>query len=280
MSRDGTDVAEVAEEYYDSAPADAFYYHVWGGEDIHVGLYETPDEDIATASRRTVERMAGLLSRLGPDTRVIDLGAGYGGSARQLARRYGCQVECLNLSEVQNEHNRRLTREQGLDDRITVTHGSFEAVPAKDAAFGVVWSQDAFLHGGDRRRVLEEAARVLVPGGELVFTDPMQADDCPPDVLKPVYERIHLDSLGSFAFYREALGELGFEEVTCLDLTDQLRNHYARVRRELGDRYDEMCEVSTREYVDRMLKGLESWVQAADSGHLAWGILHFRKKPS
>jgi sarcosine/dimethylglycine N-methyltransferase len=280
MAKDPSqDVTEVAESYYDSAPADAFYFHVWGGEDIHVGLYESPDEDIATASRRTVDRMAELLSHLGPESRVLDLGAGYGGSARRIARKYGCHVECLNLSEVQNEHNRRLSAEQGLADRITVTHGSFEDVPGEDASFDVVWSQDAFLHSGDRRKVLEEAARVLVPGGELVFTDPMQADDCPEGVLQPVYERIHLDSLGSFAFYREELGRLGFEEVTCLDFTQQLRNHYARVGRELRSRYDEMCGVSTREYVDRMLVGLENWVKAADSGYLAWGILHFRKKP-
>ena len=41
---------QKAEEYYDSSEADAFYKNVWGGEDIHIGIYETPDEDIARAS--------------------------------------------------------------------------------------------------------------------------------------------------------------------------------------------------------------------------------------
>jgi len=270
-------VVEVAEQYYDSDPADRFYQHIWGGEDIHVGIYERDGESIFDASRRTVERMAELLEGLEKGTRVLDLGAGYGGAARILARGFGCAVECLNLSEVQNRNNRRLTREQGLEDLITVTHGSFEEVPSPDASFDVVWSQDSFLHSGDRRKVLEEAARVLRPGGDLIFTDPMQADDCPPDVLQPVYDRIHLDSLGSFAFYRKTAGELGLEEVRCVDLSHQLRNHYARVREELQGRYDEMIEVSTREYVDRMLAGLGHWVEAADRGYLAWGILHFRK---
>ena len=39
----------VAATYYDSQDADQFYEQVWGGEDIHIGLYATPDEAIATA---------------------------------------------------------------------------------------------------------------------------------------------------------------------------------------------------------------------------------------
>jgi hypothetical protein len=37
--------------------------------------------------------------------------------------------------------------------------------------------------------------------------------------------RIHLDSLGSFAFYREQMTRLGFTEVGIVDLTNQLGRH-------------------------------------------------------
>ena len=30
----------IAREYYDSTDADNFYYHVWGGEDLHIGWHE------------------------------------------------------------------------------------------------------------------------------------------------------------------------------------------------------------------------------------------------
>ena len=61
-------------------------------------------------------------------------------------------------------------------------------------------------------------------------------------------------------------------------LTSNLRTHYARVGEDLRKRYDEVVELSGREYVDAMLKGLARWVDGADNGHLAWGILHFKKK--
>ena len=266
-----------AEEYYDSSEADAFYKNVWGGEDIHIGIYNTPDEDIAQASRRTVETMALQIPGLGRKTRVIDLGAGYGGSARHLAGTYGCHVTCLNLSETQNDLNRDKNAETDLDALIDVVHGSFEDIPAEDASVDLVWSQDAILHSGDRPRVLDEISRVLAPGGHVIFTDPMQADDVPDGVLQPILDRIHLTTLGSFAFYRDEFAKRGFSEVQLSPMLNQLRTHYFRVGEELKRRYDEIVRLSGKTYVDNMLRGLDHWVDGADKGYLAWGILHFMK---
>ncbi|MCA9505796.1 MAG: methyltransferase domain-containing protein [Spirochaetaceae bacterium] len=274
---DAVGVAETTEAYYDSTEADSFYAAIWGGEDIHIGIYESPDEAVATASARTVERMADALPALGADARVLDLGAGYGGAGRALASRFGCRVDCLNLSEVQNERNRVLTRAAGLEDRVRVVHASFESIPGPEHAYDVVWSQDAMLHSGARARVLSEVARVLVPGGHFVFTDPMQTDDCPADVLQPVLDRIHLDSLASPGFYRKHLDALGFSELGYEDLTRHLREHYASVGRQLASRRDEMVRRCGPDYVTRMLEGLQHWVDAADRGHLSWGIFRFRK---
>lgn len=270
-------VTETTEAYYDSSEADSFYAEIWGGEDIHIGVYQSPDEEVATASARTVETVARHVDFLTSDHRVLDIGAGYGGAGRYLATKHGCQVDCLNLSEVQNERNRVLTAQAGLADRVHVVHANFESIPGPDDRYDVVWSQDAILHSGARERVLSEVARVLRPGGHFVFTDPMQTDDCPPDVLQPVLDRIHLDSLASPGFYRKNLAGLGFEEVEFQEMSHQLRAHYDRVRRVLEARRDEMLERCGVDYVTRMLEGLGHWVDGADRGHLTWGIFHFRK---
>ena len=271
-----TEAVERAEAYYDSSEADAFYKNIWGGEDIHIGLYRSDDEPIADASRRTVERMADHLVGIGEASRVLDLGAGYGGSARYLAERFGCRVTCLNLSETQNALNRQLTENAGLTDRVRVIHGDFENVPEPDDSFDIVWSQDAILHSGNRIRVLDEVRRVLADGGQFILTDPMQADDCPHGVLQPILDRIQLSTLASFGFYRRELERRGFQEVGVEVLTDQLRAHYHRVGRELKHHYDEAVGHSGKTYVDTMIRGLQHWVDGADRGHLAWGIMHFR----
>jgi sarcosine/dimethylglycine N-methyltransferase len=271
-----SEVVRTARDYYNSDDADAFYHNVWGGEDIHIGLYSGPSERIATASERTVSTMAARLRGLDAQSHVVDLGAGYGGAARWLAARTGCRVTCVNLSETQNARNRALTEAAGLANRIEVLDASFEDVPCPTDGFDVVWSQDSILHSGDRARVLREIDRLLKPGGEVIFTDPMQADACPDGVLAPVLERIHLDSLGSIAFYREQARELGWSEVGVLPMMEQLVTHYTRVREELVGRRAELLESVSPEFLERMVRGLGHWIDAGRRGYLAWGILHFR----
>lgn len=277
MSGQSSEVVDVARDYYNSDDADNFYFEIWGGEDIHIGLYRSSEESIAVASARTVATMAHELGAVSDKTRIADFGAGYGGSARWLARTYGCHVSCVNLSEVQNDRNRDITAKAGLTDLIDVYDASFEQAPLEDGDFDHVWSQDSLLHAGDRARVLDEVDRILKPRGSFVFTDPMQADDCPAGVLQPVLDRLHLDTLGSIGYYREQAKRLGWTEVRVHDLTPQLVAHYTRVRQNLTERRPELSGRISDEYFDRMIQGLGHWIEAGSNGYLAWGILHFRK---
>jgi sarcosine/dimethylglycine N-methyltransferase len=271
-----SETVETARDYYNSESADNFYFTVWGGEDIHIGLYTDADEPILDASHRTVRHMAAKLA-LTPETRVLDIGAGYGGAARYLTREFGCRVDCLNLSEVQNRRNRAMNEAQGLTDRIAVVDGDFENLPMETYEYDIVWSQDAILHSGRRARVLAEVDRVLKPGGTFIFTDPMQADHASREALQPVLDRIHLDTMGSPGFYRKALGQLGFTEVEFEEMTHQLVNHYGRVHRSIEENDAEAVKTCSQDYIERMKTGLMHWVDRGKAGDLVWGIFVFRK---
>lgn len=272
------DEVEVAREYYNSSDADNFYATIWGGEDIHVGLYEHDATPIFEASRATVERMASLVDvPITEATKVLDIGAGYGGAARWLASQFGCKVTALNLSEAENERNRAMNVEQGLDHLVTVVDGSFDDIPSSDGAYDLVWCQDAILHIGNRSKVLAEVFRVLRPGGEFLLTDPMQADDCPDGVLDPILDRIHLPSMGSPGFYLQTGADLGFVDGEFQDHTHQLARHYGRVHDETVAREAELEGLVSPQYVERMKAGLQEWVKGGQSGYLAWGVFHFRK---
>ncbi len=273
-----SNTVETARTYYNSDDADNFYAVIWGGEDIHIGIYESEQDSIFEASRKTVHRLANLVA-LNSKTKVLDIGSGYGGTARYLAETTDCQVDCLNLSETQNQRNRQLNEEQNLTDKITVIDGSFEDIPAEAEKYDLVLSQDAILHSGNRQQVLAEALRILKPRGDFIFTDPMQSDDCPTGVLQPVLDRIHLDSMGSIEFYSKTAMELGFEKVQIIEMTNQLINHYKHVLKELENRHAEMLKVCNQDYLTRMKIGLNHWIESGNKGYLAWGILHFKKLP-
>lgn len=271
------DIREVAETYYDSDDADTFYSIVWGGQDLHIGLYDTTS-NIRDASDLTIDEMVRMLPNLNESALVLDIGSGYGGAMRKVVKATGCDAVCLNISDVQNDTNRHRNVQQGLKDKIRVVHGVFEDIPERPDSVDIVWSQDAILHSDQRDQVLKEVYRVLKPGGYFIFTDPMQADDADPAALQPVYDRLQLNSLGSFRFYREAAQSLGFEITEQRDMTNQLRKHYNRVLEELLANYDELrSEGASAEYLDKMAAGLQNWVDSADAGQLAWGIQLFRK---
>jgi len=277
-----TTATTVARTYYNSTDADTFYSTVWGGSHINIGIYASPSpsppESINNASLRTIILMASLAAPISPTTRIVDLGAGYGGAARYLAKTYGCHVTCLNLSEVENERNRAMNREEGLDKLVVVVEGSFEDVPLPDSNFDLVWSQDAFLHSGDRAKLVREIDRVLVKEcGRVVFTDPMAAEGVASQELGPILRRLQLESLGSVCFYRAEFERRGIVDVGFEDLSGKLVMHYGRVLEELERREEELRGRISNEYVRSMKVGLGRWIEGGKSGKLCWGILHFRR---
>jgi SAM-dependent methyltransferase len=269
-------VVSRTRDYYNSQKVLSFQKLIYNNSDhCSIGLYDG-QESIHEAMYKTVEKMASLVP-LNESSLVLDLGAGYGGAARYLAKTAGCFVDCLNLSEGQNQRNRELNEKQGLDEQIRVIEGSFEDIPSENEHYDIVWSQDALLFSSDRVKMLTEVYRILKKGGHFIFADPMKSDDCPNEVLQPLLARIHLDSLSSFNFYRNTATSLGFKEVQIIALTEQLTTHYARLLEEINTQYEVFIEASGQDYIDHQRRGLEHWVEAGKKGYLNWGILHFSK---
>ena len=280
-------VTDRTKSYYDAPTSDAFYSTLWGGTDLHVGIYNSPTDSIADASQRTVEHLVSLLPPLTPQTRVLDLGAGYGGVARFLAKTYGCSVTCVNLSSVQNERNRALCREQGLEKLVQVIDGSFESVPCRvngdEERFHVVLSQDSFLHSGDRVKVMREIDRLLMEkGGWVVFTDIMKADAAAASDLKLVLERLPVDDLGSVQFYTKGLEKRRFvpakNGTSFQDLTGHFVTHYSKVLEILdGENGAKVREMGGQDWVQKTREGTQAWVEAGRRSHLVWGMLCFTR---
>ena len=278
MSNPQRSIAErIASEYYDSTDADRFYEEVWGGEDIHIGLYASETEAIAQASQRTVSALMDLMGVLSPESTVVDFGSGYGGAARRLAKELGVRVEAINISAVENSRHRQLNQSAKLQDLIRVHDASFEDVPLAESCADVVWSQDAILHSGNRQQVLQEAARLLKPGGVFVLTDPMAADGIDPASLSAILERIHLPDMGSPDRYRVWASQAGLSRDVWQEKTDMLIRHYSRVLEELQRREQELMTKISPDYLQRMAAGLGHWIDGGQQGRLSWGLMRFRK---
>ena len=95
------------------------------------------------------------------------------------ARAHNVKVICIDVGKRENELNASLTKDSGLEDRITIPgETSYFETGLPDSCCDVVYSQDALVRGGsERHRALSEAARMLKPRGRMVISDFMQSEE-------------------------------------------------------------------------------------------------------
>ena len=75
---------------------------------------------------------------LGLGVSVLDLGCGYGSTARYLATNFGCQVTGVNISERELELAGIRCREAGLDHLLSFEYGDFHHLGYPDGYYDVV----------------------------------------------------------------------------------------------------------------------------------------------
>jgi len=125
----------------------------WARNDIVWGVWKTPESDLGV-----------LPDVAGKD--VVELGCGTAYFSSWLARR-GARVVGIDITPAQLETARALQREHDLD--FPLLEASAEDVPLPDESFDVAISEYGASLWADPYRWIPEAARLLRPGGELVF---------------------------------------------------------------------------------------------------------------
>jgi len=104
---------------------------------------------------------------------VLDAGCGVCGPAAWLAGRLQLRVEAVTISDVQVSAGRARVAEQGVADRVSVRRGDFHHLTDlyADNSFDRVLFLESICHAQDYRQVLQQAWRVLKPGGLLYIKD-------------------------------------------------------------------------------------------------------------
>jgi ubiquinone/menaquinone biosynthesis C-methylase UbiE len=104
---------------------------------------------------------------------VLDMGCGTGLAARAIAGRPGFsgQVTGVDLSPYLVAVAERLAGEEGISERTEFQVGDTSKVEAPDATFDAVVAHTLLSHVEDPAGVVNEAARVLRPGGMLGIFD-------------------------------------------------------------------------------------------------------------
>jgi SAM-dependent methyltransferase len=126
----------------------------WAQDDPVWGIWQVPEAEVQIFP----EKLAGQ--------DAIELGCGTAYISAWLSRR-GARVVGIDNSEAQLRTARRLQGQYGL--YFPLIHGNAEVIAYPDASFDFAISEYGACLWADPQRWVVEAARLLRPGGQLVF---------------------------------------------------------------------------------------------------------------
>lgn len=166
----------------------------WREEEIRWGVFQVPEFEVGA-----------LPDVAGKD--VVELGCGTAYFSAWLAKR-GARPVGVDVTPAQLETARRCQEELGIE--FPLVEASAEDVPLPDASFDLALSEYGASIWCEPERWIAEAARLLRPGGELVFlVNSTLAILCSPDEGKVEVE-LQRPQFGMHRFVWPPDGEVNF----------------------------------------------------------------------
>ena len=228
---------------------------------------------------------------------VLEIGCGLGNDAVQFSS-HGAKYVGVDLTPVAAQSSRLHLATRNLKGDTMVADG--EKLPFRDQAFDVVYSAGVLHHTPDTDRAIQDAIRVLKPGGELVlmlyhrhsyhyyvrvmFTMRLLVLMLYPDFMLSLARRLSGKKLRQFAFHRERLREMGLGYLRPSTLinhnTDGAECPIAKVysKREVKQLLNGLDDIRFRTCNSALpprLRFLEKWV-APIGGFFLWA---YARKP-
>ncbi|KAJ7435023.1 delta-sterol C-methyltransferase [Mycena galericulata] len=215
---------DVVNGYYDGATE--LYEYGWAQSFHFCRFYK--GEAFSAALARHEHYLAAQLG-LRPGMRVLDVGCGVGGPAREMARFADVEIVGLNNNEFQVQGARKYTKAAGLEGQVTFVQGDFMKLEEQFGKnyFDAVYAIEATCHAPTWEGVYGEIFKVLKPVRTFGVYEWCMTDDWDPSI--PAHAELqHEIELGSgipemrpLKLAREALKTVGFEVQHEEDLADR-----------------------------------------------------------
>lgn len=199
--------------YYDSTQV--LYSHLWSPTGVHYGLWDNGTTRHQDAIRNLDRRVANSLE-LRPGSAVLDAGCGVGGTSCFLARTNGFAMTGITLSTDQLRRARVAAMKLPPSARPSFRIADYHDTGLPSESFDGIFGIESICYSEDKRSFLNEAFRLLRPGGRLVVADGFRRGVVP-DRFAPRYRRLldgmALLDLAEIDEFRGALDLAGFASV-------------------------------------------------------------------
>ena len=284
-------------KYYSKDTHKEFYKKLWGGDCMHVGIYDcyqlrsnisTPviEEEmspdiIKNGTIRKMELLYKIIltyANINPEIintiKIADFGSGFGGTARYLMKTLGSHlknnpkskltIDCYDLSIDNCNENFRKNIESNMN--IGVYNTSFCETGSRKDEYNLIISEDAFIHVDDKTPIFKEASRILYKGF-FIFSDIFLTDNHGDDI-QEVYDRIGITKMETFSSYKQLVENAGFKFCNFIPYKNDMLKHYTYLEN-LVQQQDDKDE--------KILNGIRNWIKHIKNDNITTGIFVFKK---
>ena len=159
---------------------------------------------------------------------VLNIGCGIGVGSAYIAKKYGCHVVGVDLSEKMIEWSRKRAREERVEDKTEFQVADVLDLPFEADRFDVVFCESVLIFVEDKAGAIQECVRVARPGGYVGMNEAFSIKPLTPDLVAQVKNAIG-PSITSIEGWQAYWNASGLQEQV-------IRTHPVDPRKEIMDR--------------------------------------------
>lgn len=218
--------------YYDTHQ---FYYsHFWSPTALHYGLWYPNTRNLPEAITNTNILLSTSLN-INADDVVLDAGCGVGGTSIFIAETTGARVQGITLSTKQLNIASALAERSIAERLLSFFRMDYCHTAFGNSMFSKIVAIESVCHATDKLIFLEEAFRLLRPGGQIGVIDFFFARSDLSRQEQDVHEKSMngwaVSNLASVTQFDGFLAKAGFVSISFLDLREHILPSVERIYR-------------------------------------------------
>lgn len=211
--------------YYDQTEIDyRLIWHLDNEMAMHYGFWDKGVKSLAQALQRENEVLA-QKGKIKKKDLVLDAGCGVGGSSIFLAKKYGCRVVGITLSQKQMMKAKANAIKHQVNHLTDFQVMDFTRTSFENNTFDVVWAIESVCHAFSKKQFIKEAYRILNKGGRLILADFFVKDNLDSAGERAISRWLKcwsVESIESMENFQRFIKETGFKKVIAKDMTQQI----------------------------------------------------------
>jgi tocopherol O-methyltransferase len=199
---------------------------------IHYGYWDEKVRSFPASLLRMNEMMieaAGIMV----DDIVLDAGCGVGGSSIFIATATGAHVSGITLSEKQVKQASANAAKKGVNELVDFSVKDYCATDFPPNSFDVVWGCESICYADKKEKFINEAWRLLKPGGRLIVADgfvtAFENNDHP--VIRQWLDGWQVNYLETPDRFSGFMKDVGFTDINYRDISKQTAHSSRRLYR-------------------------------------------------